>query len=265
MNNYITKLVLIFKKNASSKAYQTQKHCREVSNTEKQDFTTLESYHNGNYFIFCLTDCKTNNRNTAFTLQSNLPGMWACMYLIDHTALHCIISWTCWLCVYSAGALCIYTSTGSEAFKWMKLCCCFFFQATLTLIWTWLNRGDMHGSVVLYLSVHVKYFIWCKQTYIYIYIMYVQSSLHLKDKFDAVIIPPLFSSHEREEERGPQSLFCVKLHSEVSVVWSYNQMCVFQSYNLFSTNFPFCISLKSISSLSCRGLVRPVSCMVDFG
>lgn len=45
-------------------------------------FKTLESYHSDIYFIFYCDNREVNSRNMTFTLQSNLPGMCPCMYLI---------------------------------------------------------------------------------------------------------------------------------------------------------------------------------------
>lgn len=48
------------------KAYQMPEHCKLVRNTHRQDFTSLEIYHSGNYFIFRHGDHEVNSTNTPF-------------------------------------------------------------------------------------------------------------------------------------------------------------------------------------------------------
>ncbi len=48
----------ISNRSMSLKAYQMPKPYTEAYNNLTQDFTTLESYHDGNYLIFCRADPK---------------------------------------------------------------------------------------------------------------------------------------------------------------------------------------------------------------
>lgn len=39
-----------------------------IYNTHRHDFTTLESYNGGKYFIFCSDDHEVNSRSKAFIM-----------------------------------------------------------------------------------------------------------------------------------------------------------------------------------------------------
>ncbi len=74
----------------SLKAYQTPKHCTEVCSI---DFTTLDSYHDHNEFIFQQDNHEINSRNTAFTLQSTGTGTCVCMHVIRQLLLDDVALW----------------------------------------------------------------------------------------------------------------------------------------------------------------------------
>lgn len=57
--------------------------------TLRHHVTTLVSCHSSNNFLFRHNDHGVNSRTTLFMLQSNPPGMCACMYLSGHTAVPC--------------------------------------------------------------------------------------------------------------------------------------------------------------------------------
>lgn len=64
------------------KVYQTPKQSTAVCNTHGQDFTTLESHHSKNCFIFHYDDQEVNSTNSTVIVQNNLPGMctWICLF-----------------------------------------------------------------------------------------------------------------------------------------------------------------------------------------
>lgn len=66
------------------------------SEKRRKDFSTVESYHSINYLIFHCDICKINSGNRVIMLQSNLPDIRTCSYLIRcaascemNSALHC--------------------------------------------------------------------------------------------------------------------------------------------------------------------------------
>ena len=56
----------------SLKDYQTPKHCTEIYNIMKKDFTVLESYHGGNHFMLRCYNHEVSSRKMVFMLQSIL-------------------------------------------------------------------------------------------------------------------------------------------------------------------------------------------------
>lgn len=66
------------------KAYQVPKLYKAVYNIMREDLTSLESYHGHHHVIFHHDYREVNSKNTAFILQSNLPGMCTCTYVIGH-------------------------------------------------------------------------------------------------------------------------------------------------------------------------------------
>lgn len=70
----------------SSKAYQIPKHRTVIYNSMRKDSDRIEElskvHVNDNHFILRLDNREVNSRITMLTSQSNLPGMFACLYLI---------------------------------------------------------------------------------------------------------------------------------------------------------------------------------------
>lgn len=52
------------------------KYCTAVCNNRRQDSTTRESFHGGNWLMFRDSDHEVNSRNKAFMVQSNQPPHW---------------------------------------------------------------------------------------------------------------------------------------------------------------------------------------------
>lgn len=84
-----------------NKIWSRKSNCRNRFMCLKAYQATLENRHSGNSFVFHHDNLKVNSRNTVFTLQSNPPRMWACIYvtgqssaLLDDVMLHCRKSWT---------------------------------------------------------------------------------------------------------------------------------------------------------------------------
>lgn len=57
------------------KCLSDKKHCMVCNTLSLRAFTTVGSSNGGNSFVFHCSDCEVNSPNTAFTLQSDPPGM----------------------------------------------------------------------------------------------------------------------------------------------------------------------------------------------
>lgn len=55
------------------KAYHMSEHCKLLRNTPRQDFTSLETYHSGNYFIFQHDDREVNSQNAVRVIEQECP------------------------------------------------------------------------------------------------------------------------------------------------------------------------------------------------
>lgn len=48
-------------------------HCKLLHNTPRQDFTSLETYHSGNYLIFQRDDREVNSLNAVRVIEQECP------------------------------------------------------------------------------------------------------------------------------------------------------------------------------------------------
>lgn len=55
------------------KAYHMSEHCKLVPDTPRQDFTSLETYHSGNYFIFQHDDREVNSQIAVRVIEEECP------------------------------------------------------------------------------------------------------------------------------------------------------------------------------------------------
>lgn len=76
-------------------AYQISQHCTAVYNRMRQDFTTLESYHSYNHFIF---QHNNGNGNQVFQWPTQSLAGWRCVF---HAGLMTVwtLAWNCCYCL----------------------------------------------------------------------------------------------------------------------------------------------------------------------
>lgn len=62
-------------------------HCESIDNSFILLRWHLQTYYCSNYFLFRCNYREVNGINTAFMIQSDLPGMFACMYVIGQCSI----------------------------------------------------------------------------------------------------------------------------------------------------------------------------------